>query len=135
MLTLTRYCQSKLMGTFGILRLESGWECRTIERPWLENTPFVSCVPEGTYDIQLDRYHAEDYPAYELLNVVGRTEIKIHAANVSNELAGCIAPGLDETFMKSRWAISSSKATLAQFMEMMGDRKRDVLKITHMYGG
>ena len=74
-------------------RGESDLIFHTIERPWLNNKPFKSCVPEGEY--MVNPYSSEKFPGvYELQNVPGRTKILIHTANYASEVQGCIGLGL-----------------------------------------
>src|SRR5690606_8696525 len=66
--------------------------CHTIELPWHNNMPRLSCIPEGRYKVEKRKYtkHGEQIgiPA-----VLGREAILIHAANdAMKELHGCIAP-------------------------------------------
>ena len=71
--------------------------CETIERPWLDNIPFMSCIPAGQYKV-----YPHVSPKFgNCFIVVGgtvgkytgeRTHILFHAANVPKQLAGCIAP-------------------------------------------
>ena len=66
--------------------------CWILERPWLNNAPFDSCIPDGLYDVLPDeegRYRGHP----EIIGVSGRSEIIIHAANRVNEIEGCLAPG------------------------------------------
>lgn len=134
MLSLERYCYSRVMGTFGTLRLEDGWECLTVERPWAGNAPSVSCIPEGVYEIELGTYHRGSYPAYGLTHVVGRSLIKIHIANLASDVQGCIGLGRDEGWIgtsktKECWGVTSSRLTYDEFMRRLGGRRRDVLRI------
>jgi len=86
MLTLKReYSEDK---TEGILTLPDGSELRTLERPWLNNEPFVSCIPEGVYIVR--RNKAGRHQWYELLDVPGREFIEIHTATRVDHLEGCI---------------------------------------------
>jgi hypothetical protein len=65
----------------------------TIERPWLDNTPFKSCIPEGVY--RVEPYSSPKYPdVWELKEVPERTHILIHAANHAKDVQGCIGPGM-----------------------------------------
>lgn len=131
MLLLERYCGSRAQGSFGTLRLESGWECLTVERPWAGNAPFISCIPAGVYWIELGHFNAGGYPAYEIKDVVGRSEIKIHVANIASEVNGCIALGQDEGWINGNWGVTNSRATFKRFMELMDGRERDVLRIAY----
>ena len=94
------------IGTFGVLLIEDTVICATLECPWRENTPFVSCIPDGMYEglrsvIVLSGKHT--LPTFEILGDLldGRTRIKFHPANwvirpTDNKrlLKGCIAPGV-----------------------------------------
>jgi hypothetical protein len=79
-------------GTNGDLINECKHICFTIELPWLDNRPSVSCIPEGRYE--LERYFSEHLGNHlHVKAVAGRSMIMIHAANDAlEELRGCIAP-------------------------------------------
>ena len=86
-------------GTIGEMTLPDGTILTTVEPPWQDNKPHVSCIPAGTYTVRRDT--TGRFAFYRLLNVDGRTDIEIHPANYfinphigKQELAGCIAPGL-----------------------------------------
>jgi|SRR5690606_11045739 len=65
----------------------------TVERPWLDNKSFVSCIPEGEY--RCVRYSSPKFPdTFEVTKVPGRTYILIHAGNYAHDVQGCIAVGL-----------------------------------------
>ena len=49
-LTLTRFCYSEDMGTFGFMDV-GGHRTFVAERPWKNNEPRVSCIPEGQYHV------------------------------------------------------------------------------------
>jgi hypothetical protein len=79
-------------GTNGILLLNGAIICSTIELPWKNNEPRISCIPEGRYWL-LKRYSPRHKWHLELKDVPGRQLILIHPANdARNELQGCIAP-------------------------------------------
>lgn len=83
--------------TMGELHLETGLTLYTIERPWLDNQPFVSCIPDGAYQLEWDTTgRIKNVP--RLRDVPGRTQINIHSANTAGQLHGCIAPGLSWEF-------------------------------------
>lgn len=79
-------------GTNGALFLNGVFLCCTIELPWKENIPRVSCIPEGNYRVHL-RW-SERFQQHLLVeDVPGRSLILIHPANDAlTELKGCIAP-------------------------------------------
>lgn len=71
----------------------------TIERPWLDNTPFKSCIPEGRYLVEPfsgDRYKE----VWQVKDVPNRTAILFHVGNWARNSVGCILPGLSFGYMK-----------------------------------
>jgi hypothetical protein len=78
-LTLIRDTSSDY-GTFGTIEID-GKTYHTIERPWLDNEPNVSCIPTGTYTCIRSQYYRGGYECFEVRGVPKRTLIKIHAAN------------------------------------------------------
>lgn len=105
------------MGTFGRMTHDAGWACYTVEPPWAQNKPGVSCIPAGLYALDLGIYHKHDYPAYELRHVPGRANIKIHIANVAAELDGCIAVGKELGWL-FKWAVIASKDAYTELMAL-----------------
>ena len=91
--------------TYGELTLPSGTVLQTLERPWKDNEAFVSCIPDGVYEVQ--PYNAPSHGDVYILsggtvshfpdNVAKRTGILIHPANTVQQLAGCIALGTERT--------------------------------------
>ena len=76
--------------TEGRLVFPDGSEVKTLELPWKDNRPFVSCIPEGRYIVERD--YTGRHQFYKILCVANRTHIEIHLANKVKELQGCIAP-------------------------------------------
>lgn len=96
--------------TTGILTLPDGTELITLERPWLNNEPFVSCIPEGQYVVC--RNQTGKHQWYGLLDVEGRSFIEIHTATRVDHLEGCIGLQSDadcdlllEWFGDSDWVL------------------------------
>lgn len=89
-LTLTRTYRPG--GTNGTLELNGKLVCYTIELPWRDNKPQVSCIPEGTY--MLVKRYSDKFKHHLLVqDVPDRSLILIHPANNAElELKGCIAP-------------------------------------------
>ena len=70
------------------------YSCHALELPWLDNTRKKSCIPEGTYDVQVVPATVNiKYEHLHILNVPDRDGIKIHIANYVSDLLGCVAPG------------------------------------------
>lgn len=79
-------------GVNGILYLNEQQLCYTIELPWKNNQPQISCIPEGSYWIS-KRYSPRFEWHLHVQDVPERSMILIHPANhAMKELRGCIAP-------------------------------------------
>jgi len=97
------------------------FQCVTLELPWLDNQPQVSCIPEGIYQVRTRRtdkfglhYHVQDVP--------GREWILFHPANYTSQLRGCIIPGFHLTDLNKDGIpdITDSKAALNSMLANLG---------------
>ncbi|MCW7556500.1 DUF5675 family protein [Endozoicomonas gorgoniicola] len=78
--------------TIGQLHVPGFHTFATIERPWLGNKPFESCIPEGVYDCKpFNGNRFKD--VWELQDVPERSYILIHQGNWARNVQGCIAVG------------------------------------------
>ena len=69
----------------------------SLELPWKENKKSISCIPKGIYKVITTYSNRFKKDMWLLLNVPDREGIRIHSANYSHELEGCIALGLNQT--------------------------------------
>lgn len=85
-------------GTFGLI--ESGtFSIHSAELPWRDNTPQLSCIPEGIYHVVWAK-SPKFGMCYHVLDVSGRGDILIHAGNFVGDSTkgfktnshGCILP-------------------------------------------
>lgn len=112
-LTLTRLASMP----FGVFGQMAG--LATVEDPWLDNQPNVSCIPAGTYIAK--RYKSPHFgvDVFMLQGVPGRSAIEIHPANRVSDVEGCI--GIAETWgcFGGEWAIRDStwREGFRQFMQ------------------
>jgi len=116
----------------------------TIERPWINNTPWISCIPSGSYICK--RYSSDKYrKTYEITNVPGRTHILFHSANYANEVAGCIALGTSLYYNAERgnlaYAITQgetclgvrdSRTAVRRFLALVGNANEFNINITNL---
>lgn len=111
------------IGTFG--RLFGGNDMfHTVERQWLGNKPYESCIPEGIYDVI--PYNSTKYPnVWEVTNVPERSKILIHIANTPSDVQGCI--GLGMGFYGT--GVSQSRIAVQSFRELMHGIDRFTLEI------
>ena len=113
-MNLVRWCSST-MGVFGTLEYNR-FECVTVELPWRNNQPSVSCIPDGTYTLRRDYYHTGRYEAFEICDVANRSRILIHAANTIDDIKGCVGVGRELGWVNDRWAVTNSRETLDRLM-------------------
>lgn len=74
--------------------------CFSLERPWLNNKSDSkdtkvndsSCIPGGNYYLKWTLSTRLKKETFEVEDVTNRAGIRIHSANVVDELLGCIAP-------------------------------------------
>lgn len=115
MIILERFAYSPL-GTFGRLMFKDKvWY--TVERPWLDNKPNVSCIPEGNYTA--NRYMSPTPGrgiVWQLNHVPHRSYIQIHAGNTQQDVVGCIALGTVLGCIGDQWAVLHSRIAVNEFM-------------------
>jgi len=87
-----------------------GKECWTVERPWLDNAPNISCIPAGLYKMERRDSPKFGPNVWEVCDVPGRSHILFHAGNRASDLQGCIAPGVG--LRQDLSGVGSSKVAL-----------------------
>ena len=113
---LKRFCYHP-QGTLGVIDF-AGERFYTVERPWIDNKPYVSCIPTGTYMMRR-RESPRFGETWHVLDVEDRTHILIHAENFPNDVQGCI--GLGTKLMNDRIAVSNSRAAIKDFEAITRD--------------
>jgi hypothetical protein len=80
--------------TLGVIKDENNHPiCVTLELPWLNNQPMVSCIPAGIYKCNRYMSPKRGYEVFELQGVPDRTAIEIHIGNYPADTDGCILLG------------------------------------------
>ena len=124
MITLTRFAYGP-QATLGRLRVKDR-VFYTVERPWLGNRPFESCIPEGVYSCE--PYTSPRFPnVWELQEVPGRSKILIHAGNYASDVEGCIAVGTG--LAPGGWWVMQSRRALQDLRDMLPPEFE--LNVTH----
>ena len=125
-----RRIESTDEGVRGIMTVDGLACCLTIERPWLDNKPNVSCIPAGTYLCR--RVHSPTFKkTFEVVDVPGRTHILFHSGNTMKQSKGCILPGSKFGELDGLAAVLSSGAAFAKLMAVMEGEEAFLLKITN----
>ena len=79
-------------GTNGTLFIDGTFFCFTIELPWRDNKRNISCIPEGTYEIET-RFSKKFEHHLMVKDIRERSFILFHPAyDAQKDLLGCIAP-------------------------------------------
>jgi hypothetical protein len=93
----------------------------TLELPWRNNAPDVSCIPAGTYGVALawSKKFARLTP--HLFGVPGRSYIEIHPGNWTENTAGCILPGTVATST----GVGNSRIAFGQIVGWLGLAARE----------
>lgn len=119
-LTIKRILHPKF--TLGLLETSSGFLCHTLELPWIDNLPNVSCVPSGTYKA-FKRLSPSNGLCIELQDVPKRSHSQIHVGNFTRDVKGCILVGsyvkdLDGDLIPD---VANSKNTLEKLLQLLPD--------------
>ena len=124
--------------TMGVLEVPEETTYQTIERPWLDNGPFKSCVPLGEYVLVPFTRDEGGQRTYALENhSLGvyvfqsdipdglthntRYGILIHPGNYVKDVVGCIAPGLQ----RSGEMVTNSRNAFSDLMRILGKESQD----------
>lgn len=114
--------------TVGTLQLD-GLTLKTIERPWLNNAPNRSCIPEGHYYCQyLKRSASGKYKrVWHLQDVSNRSGILIHKGNLVSHSLGCIIVGLSHGYLNGYEAVLSSSSAFSKLRSILGNNDFDLI--------
>ena len=99
----------------------------TVEKPWADNKPNVSCIPTGYY--KLVRVDSPKFGenTWEIADVTGRSHILIHVANTSVDVIGCI--GLGMGLFPQLQGVSSSRTAIENFYLITSHLKEEEIII------
>jgi hypothetical protein len=129
----TKLYPTHTLGELRVLGDHGGqlFRCFSLELPWRDNKPRVSCIPTGRYRIVLEFSPAFGMHLWELKDVPNRSEVKIHVANYTRQLRGCIAPGMDLRDIDADGITDTrnSRAALDGIEEAMGNATESYITI------
>ena len=105
--------------------------CLTVERGDRNNQRNVSNVPEGIYPLVKEWSPRFGMDLWELKDVPGRSECKIHTSNYWHQLNGCIAPGLrlKDLDKDGYYDVTNSKNTLKSLHSILRNYTRTTIEI------
>jgi hypothetical protein len=108
--------------TLGVLSIGNIPFCFTVERPWLNNAPNISCIPAASYPIKwVDTQTAGNRHGRGLgvENVPERSLIRIHVANTASEVEGCIGVGMERADFPDGKGVGNSRRALRKLMDRL----------------
>ena len=118
---------SDKFSTIGKLHVDSKFICYTLERPWLDNEPNVSCVPAGNYRMKPHTSPSKgktyylrslDDDSVKLFGPAKRTHILLHPGNTIEDSAGCILVGDSYGIIDGQIAVMNSKKTFERILNL-----------------
>jgi hypothetical protein len=139
---LTRFDSSE-QGTFGRLSFDGSPEKFFVgELPWRGNAPSVSCIPAGTYKCVWTYSTRFKRKMYLVAPVLGRSGIRIHAANLmgdstrglKSQLNGCLAIGEKLGTIDGQKALLLSRPALYRLESLLRGNSFE-LEITECFNG
>lgn len=111
LITRFAYFDDRVIGRFQYQDLNL-W---SVERPWRNNRPYESCIPEGDYTILKTNSPKFGDDMWLVADVPDRSHILIHVGNKSRDVVGCIAIG--QGLYAGLDGVSSSRLAIDQFYE------------------
>jgi len=112
-LTLLRLNKSQTEPTQGVVFYNGIARWVTLELPWLDDRPAVSCIPEGVYE--LEHWSSPKHPdAFEVKAVPGRADILIHTGNVPSDTKGCIIIG--KCYLSDKAGVAQSHLAMDELL-------------------
>lgn len=125
---LLQYGTSKGKAALGTLFVREGREV-IFTAPTIENN--VKRFPPGTYPIVLEYSPAFKMDLWEIKDIPGRSECKIHVANYWHQLKGCIAPGLEHKDINGDGVldVATSSKTIDKFHFAMAGIKKTTITV------
>lgn len=99
----------------------------SLELPWKDNARSISCIPKGKYKVTTTYSNKYKKDMWEVLDVAGRSGIRIHSGNTYKDIEGCILLGLSRAdinndgqldIISSRKAISLASYYLGREFEL-----------------
>jgi len=133
-ITLKRFISTD-KGTFGILTVNDK-KFFTVEKPWVNNTPYKSCIPSGEYALTPHGEYGKDGDVLCMVNdEMGITHFEntnskrfaclIHTANYEKDVVGCI--GLGQLYLGNM--VTNSRNSIKEFYDLVDPKEVHQLTI------
>jgi hypothetical protein len=99
--------------------------CKSLELPWNDNKPLISCIPKGEYLVKWTLSPLFKKFTYEVQKVPKRSGIRIHKGNYASmkktDVLGCILLGMGHVDINKDGIIDimNSTITINKFEKFM----------------
>ncbi|MBU1066069.1 hypothetical protein KKC74_14880 [bacterium] len=111
-------------GTEGLM-ISRNFHCYSLELPWQNNQRNISCIPSGTYTVQI-RISQKYGRVYWITEVPDRSFILIHSGNWAGDGAkglkthtnGCILLGKYAGILQGQRAVLCSRPSITTFQNL-----------------
>lgn len=100
----------------GVLFIYDRIACTTLELPWLNNARNISCIPCGRYLVK-PHISPRFKECFIIENVVGRSNILIHAGNTKDDTEGCILVGDGFGKLDGKRSVTGSRNALGRLLD------------------
>lgn len=117
--TLTRAFQNDNV-TLGMLQIDgvNHIPFYTLENPWVDNKPWVSCIPEGAYAVR--PHNGKKFRDVWIVEAVeGRSGILIHEGNTEEDTTGCILVGRTAGTLNGQPAVLESRNAIQNLRTLL----------------
>ena len=116
---------------YGILLVMNGVLIEKVFRT-IENAEKV--FPSGSYPLKFEWSPSFDMNLWELKEITGRSEIKIHVANYPNQLKGCIGIGMAHVDINKDGEVDlgSSANALGMFHDLMEGQTESSIEVSNL---
>lgn len=112
--------------TLGMMLVEGRPFFPTLELPWKNNQPNISCIPAGTYKCVKTFSNHFQKQVFLLQDVPGRSAVEIHIGNKVEDIQGCIVIGMQ--YSLSAYEIVHSAVAFDVFMKMVPNEFNLIIK-------
>lgn len=103
----------------------------TLEEPWKNNQPGISCIPKGIYRCIPHGWESgtglKQKRCWEIIKVPNRSAILIHSGNTIEDIEGCCLVGLQRDTMNGLPAVLQSRNAMALLREIIGLNSFDLV--------
>jgi hypothetical protein len=102
----------------------------TLELPWKNNKPNISCIPTGKYTLEpiLSPSKGQCFN----ISCPARKYILMHSGNVLGDSRGCLLVGLSTGYLKEEYAVLTSRKAMQMLLTYIQEPTELVIKNLHL---